>query len=155
MLFNQLVTALSKSIAHQASVTASQILYMCNKHCEFYLSHLPSYFTDFTKRSMLESPVVFDDSLFVEEDVARLLDATCSSSNLQSQQAMVDVVSRGSSSSSTCGRRPSPRRSPSRSSLARPRRWDSGYPARAQKRVRFDSSASSSAFKSSRKSFRE
>ena len=50
-LFNQLVTALSKSLAHQASVTASQISYICAKRREFYLSHLPAYFTDSTKLS--------------------------------------------------------------------------------------------------------
>ena len=149
-LFNQLVTALSKSLAHQASVTASQILYICAKRREFYLSYLPAYFTDSTKRSMLESPAVF-----AEADVARLLDATRSSSSLSSQQAMVDVASRGSSSSSTRGRRSSPRRSPARSSPAHCRCHELGSPARSQKRVRFDSAAPSSALKSSRKSFRE
>ena len=44
-LFNQLVTALSKSLAHQAHVAA------CHKRREFYLSHLPAYVTDATKRS--------------------------------------------------------------------------------------------------------
>ena len=154
-LFHQFVTALSKSLAHQASVTASHISYICNKRRKFYLSHLPVYFTDSTKRSMLESPVVFANSLFEETDVARLLDATRSSSSLRSQQAMVDVASRGSSSSSTRGRRPSPRHLPFRSSPARHRRRDSGSPARAQKRVRFDSTAPSSALKTSRKSFRK
>ena len=99
-LFNQLVTALSKSLAHQASVTASQISYICAKSREFYLSHLPAYFSDSTKCSLLESPVVFADSLFAEPDIARLLDATHSTSSLRSQQAMVDVASRGSFSSS-------------------------------------------------------
>ena len=153
-LFNQLVTALSKNLAHQASVTASQVSYICNKRRELYLSHLPTYFTDSTKRSILESPAVFSDLLFAEEDVARLLDVTRSSSRLRSQQAMVDVASYGSSSSSSHGRRPSPRSSPSRSSPARRRRREFGSPARAQKRVRFDSTAPSSGFKSSRKSSR-
>ena len=149
------MTALSKSLAHQASVTALHISYICNKCSEFYLSHLPAYFTDSTKCSMLESPAVFADSLFAEADVARLLDATHSSSSLRSQQAMVDVASRGSSLSSTRGRCPSPRRSPSSSSPARHCRRDSGSPARAQKRVQFDLPAPSSALKTLRKSFRE
>ena len=157
-LFNQLVTALSKSLAHQASVTASQISYICAKRREFYLSHLPAYFSDSTKCSLLESPVVFADSLFAEPDIARLLDATRSTSSLRSQQAMVDVASCGSSSSSR-GRRPSPRRSPARASPSRRRRRESGSPARSpscsQKRVRFDSLAPSSALKSSWKPFRE
>ena len=62
-LFNQLVTALSKSLPHQAQVSASHTAYICHKRCEFYLSHLP----------------VFADSLFREEDVTRFLDATRSS----------------------------------------------------------------------------
>ena len=148
-LFNQLVTALSKSLAHQASVTASQISYICAKHREFYLSHLPAYFTDSTKRSLLESLAVFADSLFAEPDIACLLDATRSTSSLCSQQA-----SRGSSSSS-CGRRSSPRRSPGRSSPARRRRCESGSPAHSQKRVRFNSPAPASALKSSQKPFQE
>ena len=157
-LFNQLVTALSKSLAHQASVTASQISYICAKRREFYLSHLPAYFSDSTKRSLLESPVVFADSLFAEPDIARLLDATRSTSSLRSQQAMVDVASRGSFSSSR-GRCSSPRQSPARASPSRRRRRESGSPARSpsrsQKHVRFDSPAPSSAVKSSRKPFRE
>ena len=86
----------------------------CHKRREFYLSHLPAYFCDVTKRSMLESPVVFTDSLFCEEEVTRFLDATCSTS-LRSQQALVDVASRGPSSTAH-QRRFSPRRSPNRTS---------------------------------------
>ena len=153
-LFNQLVMARFKSLAHQASVTTSQISYIYAKRREFYLSHLPAYFTNSTKRSMLESLAVFADTLFVEADVAHLLDATHSSSSLRSQQAMVDVASRGSLSSSTRGRRSSPCRSPARSSPTRCCRRDSGSPARAHKRVHFDLPAPS-AIKSSRESFRE
>ena len=153
-LFNQLVTTLSKCLAHQASVTASQISYICAKRREFYLSHLPAYFMDSTKRSLLESLAVFADSLFAEHNISRLLDVTRSTSCLRSQQAMVDVGSRGSSSSSR-GRRSSPQRSPGRSSPSRRRRRESGSPARSQKRVRFDSPAPASALKSSRKPFWE
>ena len=154
VLFNQLITALSKSLAHQASVTASQISYICATCREFYLPHLPAYFTDSTKRSLLESPAGFADSLFAEHDVSRLLDATWSTSSLRSQQALVDVASCGSSSSSR-GRRFSPRRSPGRSSPSRRHRRESGSPARSQKRVHFDSPALASALKSSRKPFWE
>ena len=80
-LFNQLVTALSKSLAHQAQVSASHTAFLCLRHREFYLSHLPAYFSDVTKRLMLSSPAVFADSLFREEDVSRLLKATLSSSS--------------------------------------------------------------------------
>ena len=52
-LFNQLVTALSKSLTHQAHVAASHTAYACHKRREFYLSHLSAYFTDATKRSLL------------------------------------------------------------------------------------------------------
>ena len=96
-LFNQLVTALSKSLAHQAQVSASHTAFLCHRRREFYLSHLPAYFSDVSKRSMLSSPGVFADSLFREEDVSRLLKVTRSSSSLKSQQAIVDVASRRSS----------------------------------------------------------
>ena len=41
-LFNQLVTALSKSLAPQAHVAASHTAYFCHKRREFYLSPSPS-----------------------------------------------------------------------------------------------------------------
>ena len=150
-LFHQLVTALSKSLAHQAQITASHTTFLCCR--EFYLSHLPAYFSDVSKHSMLSSPAVFADSLFREEDVSRLLEATRFSSSLKSQQAMVDVASRRpSSSSSFRQRRGSPSRSPRHSPVQR-RRQSSAFPSRASKRVRFDSPAPSSALKSPRKSY--
>ena len=150
-LFNQLVTALSKSLAHQAQVTASHTTFLCHRRREFYLSHLPAYFSNVTKRAMLSSPAVYADSLFREEDVSHLLEATRSSSSLKSQQVMVDVASRLPSSSSFRQRRSSPARSSRRSPTQR--RWQSSAsPSRASKRVRFDSPALSSALKSPRKS---
>ena len=145
-LFNQLVTALYKSLAHQAQVSASHT-FICHKRREFYLA----YFSDVSKRSMLSSPAVFADSLFREEDIARPLDATRSSSSLKSQQAMVDVASRRLSTPASCQRRYSPGRSQHRSPTRR-RRQSSGSPSRAQKHVWFDSPVPSSAMKSPRKS---
>ena len=139
------MTALSKNLAHQAQVSASHTAFLCHRRCEFYLSHLSAYFSDVTKWSMLSSPAVFVYSLFREEDVSRLLEATRSSSSLKSQQAMVDVASRRSSTSSSYRRsRGSPPRSPRRSPVQR-RRPASASPSRASKRVRFDSPAPSSA----------
>ena len=114
--FNTLVTSLSKSLAHQASMSASHTAFIGLKCYEFYLSHLPAYFSDVNKWAMLSSPVVCSDFLFAEADVARLLSDTQASSSQRSQQALVDVASRGSG-----GRhqRFSPRRSPSRSSPSR------------------------------------
>ena len=143
-LFNQLVTALSMSLTHQAQITASHTAFLCHRRREFYLSHLPAYFSDVSKHSMLSSPAVYADSLFCEEDVSRLLEATRSSSSLKSQQAMVDVTSRRPSSSSSVRQwRGSPSRSP-----AQRRQQSSASPSRASKRVRFDSLAPSSALKS-------
>ena len=65
-LFHPLVTSLSKSLVHQAQVTASHINFLCHRCREFYLSHLPAYCSDVSKRSMLSSPAVFADSLFRE-----------------------------------------------------------------------------------------
>ena len=86
------------------------------KRRQFYLSHLPAYFSDANKRSMLAAPSVCADSLFVEADIARLLADTQTSSFLRSQQVLVDVASSGSG---VCRRRSSPARSPSRASSAR------------------------------------
>ena len=93
---------------------------------------------------MLAAPSVCADSLFAEADIARLLADTQTSSFLRSQQALVDVASRGSG---VCRRRSSPARSPSRASSARRRRRESGSPSRQAKRVRFDSPAPSTAMK--------
>ena len=145
-LFNTLVTSLSKSLAHQASLTATHTAFLGLKRHQFYLSHLPSYFSDVNKRAMLSSPVVLASSLFAEPDVARLLSDTQTSSSLRSQQALVDVVARGSGARS--------RRSPFRFSPARHRSRKSGSPSRPQKRVRFDSPAPASALHGSRSGFR-
>ena len=149
-LFNQLVTALSKSLTHQAHVSAFNTAYACRKRREFYLSHLPAYFGDTNKRSMLSAPSVFADTLFREEDIAQFLDSTRSSSSFRSQQAMVNMASRRSSSSSARPRRFSPGRSPP-SSPSRRRCQPSGSPSRAPKPVRLDSPAPSTALKSPRK----
>ena len=142
-LFNQLVTALSKSLAHQAHVAASHTAYACHKRREFYLSHIPAYFTDATKPSLLSAPSVFADILFQEEDITQSLDSTRSSSSLRSQQAMVDLVSRRSGSSAhTCCT--SPHRSPPRSP-ARRCHQSSFSTSCSVKRVRSDSPAPASA----------
>ena len=87
-----LVTSLSKSLAHQASLCASHTAFMVLKRRHFYLSHLPAYFSDTNKRSMLSAPAVCADYLFAEADVARLLSDMQTASSLKSQQALVDVV---------------------------------------------------------------
>ena len=143
-LFNTLVSSLSKCLSHQASVSASLTAFMGIKRRQFYLSHLPAYFLDVHKRTMLAAPLVCADSLFLESDVARLLSDTQTSSSLKSQQALVDVASQRSGPRR---RRSSPARSPARSSPSRRRRRDSGSPSRSSKRVRFDSPAPSSALK--------
>ena len=135
-LFNPLVTSLSKGLA------ASHMALMTLKRHQFYLSHLPAYFSDVNKLAMLSSPAVCADLLFNESDVTHLLADTQASSSLRSQQAIVEVA-RGSGSRSW--------RSPSRPSRRRCR--ESGSPARSGKRVRFDSPAPSSARKGSRQGF--
>ena len=90
-LFNTLVTLLSKSLARQASLCASHTAFLVLKHRHFYLSHLPAYFSDTNKRSMLEAPVVCSDFLFAEAGVARLLSDTQTALSLKSLQVLVDV----------------------------------------------------------------
>ena len=150
-LFNTLVTSLSKNLAHQATLCASHTAFLVLKHRQFYLSHLPAYFSDVNKRSMLAAPAVCSDFLFAEADVSRLLSDSQTSSLLRSQQALVDVALR---SAGARPRRFSPRRSPARQSPSGHRRHESGSPARGSKRVRFDSPAPSSALKSSKWGFR-
>ena len=136
-LFNTMVTSLSKSLAHQAPLTASQTAFLGLKCRQFYLVHLPAYFSDANKRAMLAALVVCADSLFAEADVARLLADTETSSSLRSQQALVDVASRSSG-------------------VRRRRRChcDPGSPSRQNKRVRFDSPTPSSAMKGAKQNFR-
>ena len=132
LLFNTLVMSLSKSLAHQASLTASHTAFLALKRRQFYLSHLPAYFSDVNKRSMLFALAVCADFLFAEADVAHLLSDTQTSSSLRSQQALVDVASRSAGSRF---RRSSPRLSPARQSPFRRRRRESGSPAPGSKRV--------------------
>ena len=72
-LFNTLVTSLSKSLAHQASVSASHTAFVGLERRQFYLSHLPAYFSEVNKRAMSSSPLVCSDSLFAESDIAWLV----------------------------------------------------------------------------------
>ena len=121
-LFNTLVSSLFKCLVHQASISASHTAFVGLKRRQFYLPHLPAYFTDVNKRAMLAAPIVCADSLFLESDVARLLSDTQTSSFLRSQQALVDVASNRSG--------PHRRRiSSARSSPSRHRRRDSGSPS--------------------------
>ena len=150
-LFNTLVTSLSRCLAHQASISASFTAFLGLKRRDFCLSHLPAYFSEANKRAILAAPVVGATSLFAESDVAHLLADTQTSSSLRSQQALVNVASRGSGEHR---RRSSPYRSPARTSPARRRRRSSGSPARSEKRVRFDSPAPSSALRDGKQGFR-
>ena len=93
-MFNTLVTSLSKSLAHQATLCASLTAFLVLKCRQFYLSHLPVYFFDVNKCSMLAAPAVCTDFLFAEADVSCLLSDTQTSSSLRSQQALADVASR-------------------------------------------------------------
>ena len=140
---------MSKSLVHQASLCASHTAFLVLKRRQFYLSHLPAYFSNVNKRSMLAAPAVCSDFLFAEADVACLLSDTQTSSLLWSQQALVDVASH---SAGACPRRSSPRRSPARQSPGR-RHRESGSSARSSKGVRFNSPAPSSALKSSKWGF--
>ena len=146
-LFNTLITSLSKCLAHQASLAASHTAFVGLKLRQFSLSHLLAYFSEVNKGAMLASPLECADTLFTESDIARLLSDTQTLSSLHSQQALVDVASRGSGSKHS---RFSPVRSPSRSSPSRCCCRDSGSPGRQSKRVRFDSPAPSSALKPSK-----
>ena len=145
-----LVTSLPKSLAHQESVSASHTAFMGLKRWQFYLSHLPAYFSEVNKRAMLSSPLVCADSLFAEADITCLLSNTQASPSLRSQQAMVDVAAR---SSGARRRRFSPSRSLARTSPSRRRRRESGSPSRLAKRVHFDSPAPSLVLKGARSGF--
>ena len=147
-LFNTLVTSLSKSLVHQASVSAPHTAFVGLKRRQFYLSHLPAYFAEVNKREMLSSPMVCSASLFEESDIARLVADTQASSSLHFQQAMVDVASRSSGARRRCF---SPSRSLARTSPSR--RRESGSPSRQSKRIRFDSPTPSSVLKGSRLGF--
>ena len=147
-LFNTLVTSLSKCLAQQVSISASFTAFLGLKRRNFSLSHLPAYFSEANKRAMLAAPGVCSSSLFAESDVARLLADTQTSSSLRSQQALVDVASRGFGARR---KHSSPSRSPARTSPAH--RHSSGSPSRAEKRVRFDSPAPSSALRGGKQGF--
>ena len=118
-----LVTLLSKCHAHQASLSALQTFFVGLKRRQFYLSHLPAYFSDINKRAILAFPLVCSDLLFAEADVVRLLADMQTSSSVKSQQSLVDVASR---SAGARQRRFSMASSPSRLFPSRCRCRDSG-----------------------------
>ena len=122
-LFISIVTSLSKGLTHQASLSASHTAFLTLKRRQFYLSHLPAYFSDVNKRAMLSSPAVCADLLFSESGVTCLLSDMQASSSLRLQQAIIEVAC-GSGSRS---QRFSPRCSPLRHSPSRRRRCESGW----------------------------
>ena len=144
LLFNTLVTSLSKCLDHQASISACHTAFVGLKQRQFYLSHLLAYFSNVHKHALLAAPLVCANSLFLESDISRLLSNTQTSS-LRSQQALVDVAS---TRSGDRRRRFNPARLPSCR-----RRGESGSPSRSSKRVRFDTLAPSSALKPPNKGF--
>ena len=148
-LFTTSVMSLSKSLAHQASLTVTHTAFIGLKCHEFYLSHLPFYFSDINKRAMLPSLVVLLSSLFSDSDVQRLLADTQTSSSLQTQLALVEVALRGSGARP---RRSIPFLSPC-SSPARHKRRESSSPSCSGKRARFDSPAPNSALRARRRVF--
>ena len=73
-LFVQLVSSISKSMAHQANIAASWTTFICHKRRQLLLSHLPAYFPDTHKKVLLSVPSALSSSLFKEDDVKYLLD---------------------------------------------------------------------------------
>ena len=131
-LFDQMVTSISKGLAHQAKISAACTSFITHKRRAFLISHLPPFFPELSRKSLLSAPAALADQLFKESDISSLLESASVFSTLRSQQAMIDVASKSVSSSS---RSRSPRRSPYRQSGYR-RRF-SRSPARSPKRVRF------------------
>ena len=127
-LFNSFVNSLSMGLAQLASSSAQGVAFTEQKRRAFYVSHLPSHYPEEARKRLLRAPIFKSGDLFAEEEVNRLLQVSRDSVSLKSQQAVVDLVARGSSRSR------SPRRSP-RSSYRQKR---SPSPAsRSPKRVRF------------------
>ena len=131
LLFNQLVSSLSMGLAHSTNSSASGTSFAVTKRRESYLSHLPPSFSDVSKRTLLKAPANLASSLFRDSDVAAAIESANMASSFKSQQAIIDVASKGHSS-------PSRERSPSRS----PKYSRSGSRQNSPKRVRFADSKS-------------
>ena len=97
-LFDQLVSSLSKGMAQQANSWLPARRSSAANEGSFTSLTFP-----------LISPLALSDFLFSESVISRLLEVSCSSAALQSQQAIVEVASKGS------GRSRSPCRSSGRS----------------------------------------
>ena len=143
-LFNQLVSSLSMGLSHLANSSASCTSFVVTKRRECYLAFLPPVFSDVSKRSLLRAPANIASKLFSDSDVISAREASNLASSLQSQQALVDVASRGRVS-------PSRGRSPSRSPRSgRSRQSSSGS---SPKRVRFSDAKSPPPSSMKRKDF--
>ena len=126
-LFNQFITSMSMGLSHVSNAASSGTSFLVKKRRDSYLSHLPPVFADVSKRSLLRSPANLATSLFLESDVSDARNLSQAASTFQSQQALVEVASRGRSS-------PNRGRSPSRSPRSG-RRYRQG--SNSPKRVRY------------------
>ena len=134
-LFHQFVSSLSIGLSHQANLSAAGTSFSCLKRRELYVSHLPPIYSESMKRSLLASPASLGSALFKPEDVERFSVLADRSSNIKSNQSVVEFMS------GSARRSRSPRRSPSRPSSSSyvPRNRNSRSPSRSPKRVRFSS----------------
>ena len=130
-LFNQMVRSIAMGIAHQANASSSYTTYFTKKRRDFYISHLPSHYPEVNRKALARAPVMSSSSLFQEEAITSLVTAANAAALVKSQQAIIALGNKSSSSRSR-----SPPRSPRRGNLKR-----EGYrsPNRSPKKVHFNS----------------
>ena len=131
-LFHQFVSSLSFGLSHQANLSAAGTSFTCLKRRELYVSHLPPIYSESMRHSLLAS---LGSALFKPEDVERFSVLADRSSDIKSNQSVVEFMS------GSARRSRSPRRSPNRPSTSSyvPRNRGSRSPSRSPKRVRFSS----------------
>ena len=140
-LFNQLLSSVTIGLADIAASSAAGVNFTTYKRRQFYTSHLPAYFPEPQRDSLLVAPANLASSLFREEDIKDLLDVSNACTSLKSHQAMVEVA-RSHNKSRTPPRSPRPASSFSNSSSGssgQSYKRPSRSPSRSPKRVRFSS----------------
>ena len=130
-IFEQFISSLTMGLANFANSFASGTSFIGKKRKDFYLDHFPPYYQDSNKKELLKAPLAAAKSLLQDSNIQNMISVVQTSSNLYSQQAMVELALKASLRSR------SPCRSP-QCSRFRPRSPRTP-PNRSPKRVRFDS----------------
>ena len=105
-MLQQFVKSISMAHASIADTVCDLLAWLAAKRRAFYISHLPSTVQDHHKTRLKLGPVVSSEFLFPPDEVKQVASEHQSSASVRSAQAMVDLASGSTPSTSSARKRP-------------------------------------------------